>query len=250
MEFIDLFVDEPLGIVTLHRGKVNALNEAVVEQLGECLEDLADEQRVRAVILTGQGSFFSFGFDVPGFMNHSREAFGEFVRSFTSLYLELFTFAKPVVAAINGHAIAGGCMLSTACDYRLMVTGKARIALNEIDFGATVLVGSTEMLKLCVGQRNAESILYSGALFSAEEALELGLVNEATSAEELTAAARNVASELAGKDAAAFQSMKRLLRGPVASDIRAREEDGIAEFLEIWFSESTRRKREKIEIRP
>lgn len=249
MDFVDVFREEPLGIVTLHRGKVNALNEAVVAQLGEGLEGLADDPQVAAVILSGRGSFFSFGFDVPGFMQHPRTAFGEFVRSFTRLYLYLFTFPKPVVAALNGHAIAGGCMLATACDYRLMATGKAKIALNEIAFGATVPAGSVEMLKACVGQRNAGTILYSGAMLSAEEALELGLVDEVASTEELPAAAKNVALDLAEKDGVAFKSMKRLLRGPVAQTIRATEEDSIAEFLDIWYSESTRRQRKKIEIR-
>jgi len=151
----------------------------------------------------------------------------------------LFLFPKPIVAALNGHTIAGGCMLATACDFRLMVTGKAKISLNEITFGAPVLAGSVEMLKYCVGSRNAQSILYSGAMYSAEEAIQLGLVDQVSSEDALTEDAIKVAQELAQKDSSAFRCTKHLLRKPAVEEMIKREKDAILEFVDIWYSEQT-----------
>jgi enoyl-CoA hydratase/carnithine racemase len=231
--------DGEIATVTLSRGKVNALNEPMVEELTKSFEDLATDNEVKSIIFTGTGKFFSFGFDVPEFLNYSKNDFIRYLEKFTNFYTYLFLFPKPVVAALNGHTIAGGCMLATACDFRLMVTGKARISLNEITFGAPVPAGSVEMLKYCAGSRNAQSILYSGAMYSAEEAFQLGLVDQVSSEDALAEDARKVAQELAQKDSSAFRSIKHLLRKPVAEQMIKREKDAILEFVDIWYSEQT-----------
>ena len=114
----------------------------VIDETAGCLQSLAADPDIRAVILTGDGSFFSFGFDIPEFLSHSKESFSSLLKRFTGLYTYLFTYPKPVVAALNGHAVAGGCMLALACDYRIMVSGKAKISSNEIAFGSSVFAGS------------------------------------------------------------------------------------------------------------
>ena len=139
-------------------------------------------------------------------------------------------------------------MLATACDLRLMVTGKARISLNEITFGTPVPAGTLEMLKYCVGSRNAQSIVYSGAMYSAEEALQLGLVDQVSSEDALAEDARKIARELAQKDSSAFRSIKDLLRKPVAEQMIKREKDAILEFVDIWYSEQTWENLRAIEI--
>lgn len=231
--------DGEIATVTLSRGKVNALNEPMVEELTKSFEDLETDNEVRSIIFTGSGKFFSFGFDVPEFLNYSKSDFIRYLEKFTNFYTYLFLFPKPIVAALNGHTIAGGCMLATACDFRLMVTGKAKISLNEITFGSAVLAGSVEMLKYCVGSRNAQSILYSGAMYSAEEACQLGLVDQVSSEDALTEDARKVAQELAQKDSSAFRGIKHLLRKPAAEQMIKREKDAILEFVDIWYSEQT-----------
>jgi enoyl-CoA hydratase/carnithine racemase len=231
--------DGEIAIVTLSRGKVNALNEPMVEELTKSFEDLEADNEVKSIIFTGSGKFFSFGFDVPEFLNYSKSDFIKYLEKFTNFYTYLFLFPKPIVAALNGHTIAGGCMLATACDFRLMVTGKAKISLNEITFGSPVLAGSVEMLRYCVGSRNAQSILYSGAMYSAEEAFELGLVDQVSSEDALAEDARKVAKELAQKDSSAFKSIKHLLRKPAVEEMIKREKDAILEFVDIWYSEQT-----------
>ena len=239
MSFMHVSKDVEIATVTLSRGKVNALNEPMVEEITKSFEDLAIDNEVRSIIFTGSGKFFSFGFDVPEFLSYPKNDFIKYLEKFTNLYTYVFHFPKPIVAALNGHTIAGGCMLATACDFRLMVTGKAKISLNEITFGSPVLAGSVEMLRYCVGSRNAQSILYSGAMYSAEEAIQLGLVDQVSSEDALTEDARKVAQELAQKDSSAFRCTKHLLRKPAVEEMIKREKDAILEFVDIWYSEQT-----------
>ena len=248
MSFIHVSKDGEIATVNLSRGKVNALNEPMVEELTEAFQNLEKDHTVNSVILTGSGKFFSFGFDVPEFLKYSKRDFISYLEKFTNLYTNIFQFPKPVIAALNGHTIAGGCMLATACDYRLMVSGKAKISLNEITFGASVLAGSVEMLRFCVGSKNSQSILYSGAMYSAEEAFALRLVDQLSSEAALAEDARMVALEFAEKDSSAFRSIKLLLRKPVAERMIKREKDSILEFVDIWYSEKTWEKLKEIEI--
>lgn len=237
-----------LAVVTLSRGKVNALNEPMVDELHDCFCGLEQDGDVKAVILTGQGRFFSFGFDIPELMDYSVEDFTRFITKFTGLYTGLFMFPKPVVSSLNGHAMAGGCMLASACDYRIMAEGKAKISLNEIGFASTVLAGSVYMLQACVGHRNAEKILFGGALFTAREALALGLVDQVCDLQDLADMSRRVASDFGSKDHQAFSSIKRLSRDPVASRMRNDEPSSIEAFVKIWYSATVRENLKQIKI--
>ncbi len=237
-----------IAVVALKRGKVNALNEQVIAELDQAFDSLAADPAAQACVLTGHESFFSFGFDVPGFMDHSRDAFSAFLERFTDLYTKLFTFPKPVVAALNGHTVAGGCMLAIACDRRIATEGRSRIALNEVAFGSSVFAGSAAMLQACVGQHNAEQILFSGAMLSPDQALDLGLVDRVVSPADLMPTAEGLADELARGDATAFASIKMLVRRPIAGEMRRREPESIREFVDIWYSEPTRRRLREIRI--
>jgi len=248
MNFVISAKRNSLATVTLQRGKVNALNEPMVEEIADSFRILATDTEVKSIIFTGSGKFFSFGFDVPEFLRYPKNDFIRFIEMFTNLYTYLFQFPKPIVAALNGHTIAGGCMLATACDFRIMASGKGKIALNEITFGAPVFAGSAEMLRFCVGSRNAQSILYSGAMYSAEEACGLGLVDQVSSEDTLLADARKVAQELGAKDSSAFSSIKNLLRKPLAEEMIKHEKDYMLKFADIWYSQTTWEKLKKIKI--
>src|SRR5271166_689574 len=239
MDFVHFSKNDGIAEARLKRGKVNALNEQVVEEIHGCFQRLAADPDVRAVIFTGDGPFFSFGFDIPEFLSYSKESFSQFLNRFTNLYAYLFTYPKPLVAALNGHAVAGGCMLALACDYRIMVSGKAKISLNEIAFGSSVFAGSVAMLKFLVGGKNAQAALYDGTMYSAEMALHLGMIDQVSSQEKLLEDAREVAKRMGGKDAAAFRSIKGLLRAPVAQEMVKEEDASVQEFVRIWYSENT-----------
>jgi enoyl-CoA hydratase/carnithine racemase len=249
MDFVNTTKDNNLAIVRLERGKVHALNDQVVEELHETFNNLVNDDTVKAVILTGTGKFFSFGFDIPGFMDHTPDEFTRFVTRFTDLATYMFLYPRPIIAAINGHAIAGGCILTLTADYRIMIAGKAKISLNEITFGSSIFAGSVEMLKASVGHRNAERILITGDMYSAEEAHEMGLVDQVTSDDKLMDDAKAIALKYSKKEKPAYVSLKNLLRKPVADDIIAREPDSIREFIKIWYSDRTREYLKNVKIR-
>jgi len=242
-------IEGGVALILLGRGKVNALDEPTIEELKERFLELEADDSVRAVVFSGKGKFFSFGFDIPGFLGHSKADFSRFLVKFIDLYTYLFTYPKPVIAALNGHTVAGGLMLALACDRRFMVEGKRKVALNELAFGSSVFAGSVEMLRFAVGNRNAEKILYTGAMYLPEEALRLGLVDEVCSGEELSGKAMAAARELGGKSQPSFRSMKRLLRGPVAEGMRRLDGASVAEFVDIWYSDATWRNLHEIRIR-
>ena len=239
MEYLSTYEQGGIGTLVLNRGKVNALIDETVKEMHNTLYEFQMNPDIKAVIVTGKGKFFSFGFDVPEFLSYSKEEFTDFLIKFTDLYTTMFMYPKPIVAALNGHTIAGGCMLALACDRRIMVSGKARISLNEIDFGSSVFAGSTEMLRFWVGDKNATAILSSGAMYSAEEAEKLGLIDQAVTEENLIPAALDKALELGKKYNPAFAGIKSLLRKSIVENMKSREHKSIAEFVEIWYSDHT-----------
>lgn len=239
MKYVSVEKEDGIGLLKLKRGKVNALTGEVVAEIRQALAAFESDAGVRAVIITGSGKFFSFGFDIPEFLSYSREEFINYLIDFTDLYTCLFTYPKPVAAALNGHTVAGGCMLALACDIRIMASGKAKISLNEIAFGSSVFAGATEMLRFRVGSKNATRILYSGAMYTAEEALKSGLIDEITTSEDLLRVAGEAVSELGDKYAPAFSHIKSLLRAPIAEQMKSRERDSITEFVNIWYSDHT-----------
>ena len=249
MTFVHVESRDDLTTVRLQRGKVNALNEQVVDELSACFRELGADPGVGGILLTGTGKFFSFGFDIPEFLDVPKKDFARYLRKFTGLYRELFVQPQPVVAALNGHTVAGGCMLASACDVRLMVKENARIGLNEIGFGSSVFAGSAELLRFWVGSRRAQEVLYGGSLYTAEQALALGLIGAVVPEGALVEEATKRLSELAGKSSEAFRSIKRVLRSGVAEETERREDASIREFVEIWYSEETRAELEKIQIR-
>lgn len=249
MSFVVSSKSDGIATVRIERGKVNPLNGTVVSELHDVFRGLKLDESVRSVILTGSGSFFSFGFDIPEFLSYSKGEFEGYLDAFTDFYRYLFSFPKPVVAALNGHTFARGCMIAIACDHRLMVDGKAKISLNEIGFGSSVLAGSTAILVYCIGTKKAQEVLYSGQMYSAREALQIGLVDEAVQEELFAVRVLEVAREYAGRDSVAFAGIKNLLREPVSEQIALREKGSIKKFLDIWYSEKTWENLKKITIR-
>lgn len=249
MGFVAKSIDGAVATLTISRGKVNAISETLAEELRKNFEEILNDNGVKAVVLTGQGSFFSFGLDIPEFLNYPKEDFQRFVKKFADLYTYIFSYPKPVIAALNGHTVAGGFMLATACDYRILVTGKARMSLNEITFGSSLFPGSAEMLRYCVGDRKAEIISVTGDMYSAEQAKDMGLVDQVTTEELLGKESMKVASGFASRFGAAFRSIKNLLRSDTAACMRVKDEKYRDEMIDIWYSEETWARLKMIKIR-
>lgn len=182
-------------------------------------------------------------------MSYPKDSFERYVLRYSELIKKIFMFPKPIIAALNGHTIAGGCVLALACDYRIMVSGKAKISLNEMTFGSTLFSSVIETLRYTVGSKKSEHIIYSGKMFSADEALSLGLVDKTVNEDDFISVVTETAQGFAGKHLSAFKSIKKLLKLKTLKKIDREENDSISEFVDIWYSESMRENLKKIEIR-
>lgn len=229
-----------LAEVRLTCGKANALNPRSLAAIASALDE-AEAADARGVVLTGYDRFFSSGLDLVSLYDLDRPAMDAFVREFDRVMLRVFTFPRPVIAAVNGYAVAGGCILALACDARLVSAGAARIGLNEIQLGLAFPASALEIARHAVPAPSLDSVLYGGLLCTPDEALARGLVDGVTDGD-VTAEARAVACRLAEAPAAAFATIKASLKKPALH--RAHETlDPLREaFVAAWFSAEGRRR--------
>ena len=207
-----------VALLRLESGKVNAIGPAFVAALNQLLDGLGD---ANAAVITGQGGAFSAGLDLPGLIDLDRPAMHRFIEEFNALMLRIFELPIPLVAAINGHAIAGGCVLALQADLRIAADRDARIGLNEAQLGIGLPAVVLETLRCQVPASSLAPIALEGRLFSPREALQLGLLHELTPEAELLEKALQRAQALAQLPPAGVRQIKAALRRPVAESIRA-----------------------------
>ena len=185
MEFITYEVEGQIGIITINRPKaLNALNSAVLDELDKTL-DAVDQEAIRCLILTGAGEkSFVAGADI-GEMSTLTKAEGEaFGKKGNDVFRKLETFPIPVIAAVNGFALGGGCEISMSCDIRIC-SENAVFGQPEVGLGITPGFGGTQRLARIVGTGKAKEMIYGARNIKAEEAYRIGLVNNVYPAEEL-----------------------------------------------------------------
>ncbi len=226
------------GIETLRieHGKANALDVELCRGLDAALADA--EGREGPLVLTGTGSMFSAGVDLFRVVDGGRDYIAQFLPALSELFLRLFMLPRPVVAAINGHAIAGGCILACACDYRVMGEGKGRIGLPELAVGVPFPASAIELLRSVTDPVRLHEFLFIGKTYDAREAVAAGLVNEAVRLEEVLDRATAMARDLGSRPAASYRITKHFLRGPAAERIRAAERDR-GELIDAWAAPET-----------
>jgi len=208
--------EQNAGILTLRlaHGKASAMDVELCEGLIRELRE-AEESDARTVILTGTGSIFSAGVDLFRMTNEGAPYVERFFPALRDSLHALFTFPKPIVAAVNGHAIAGGCLLAAACDYRLMSAG--RIGVPELIVGVPFPAIAVEILKFACG-RHAQSLIYSGRTVTPDDAKVAGLIDEVVAPDFLHTRAEVIAHELAAIDSRNFAITKKQLRGDAPPD--------------------------------
>lgn len=228
------------GITTLRlaHGKASALDIELIDALARALaeEEIAES---RAVILTGTGSIFSAGVDLFRVTDGGREYVERFIPALSRAVLELFTFPKPLVVAVNGHAIAGGCVFALAGDYRLMANGNGRIGMPELLVGVPFPPSVVEVVRFAIPPQHLQMLLYTGRTVTAEDALRLGLVDEISDAGALTERATAVANALAGLPATSFALAKRQLRDRTHTHARHYANEFDKSVLEEWAAPET-----------
>ena len=219
MEFITYEVEGQIGIITINRPKaLNALNSAVLDELDKTL-DAVDQEAIRCLILTGAGEkSFVAGADI-GEMSTLTKAEGEaFGKKGNDVFRKLETFPIPVIAAVNGFALGGGCEISMSCDIRIC-SENAVFGQPEVGLGITPGFGGTQRLARIVGTDKAKEMIYGARNIKAEEAYRIGLVNNVYPAEELMPAAKKLASTIARNAPIAVRNCKRAINEGIQVDM-------------------------------
>ena len=175
---VELTIDESVGVITINNPPVNALTLDVREQLKQVLQEVEGSNEIRALVITGAGpKFFVAGADIKDFPKQMESG----PRENATIYKEMFTYLEetpmPVIAALNGLALGGGCELVLACDLRI-ADEKVKLGLPEVTLGLIPGLGGTQRLARLIGQSKAKELLFTGTIISAEEALRIGLVNQ------------------------------------------------------------------------
>jgi enoyl-CoA hydratase/carnithine racemase len=231
----------PVATMRLNRGTANPLNMEIVRDLSLSIARVRDRADIRCLILTSTSEkFFSIGFDIPQLIGASESEFAAFFHEFNRMCLTLYSLPKPTVAAITGHAVAGGCILSLCCDYRFIAAGRKLIGLNEIKLGVPLPYVADCVLRSLVGFRNARDIVDTGEFYLPDAALKLGLVDAVVSPDQLLTLSTDKAKLLGGMPGRAFELIKRDRVQGVEKEIRAKLEEKEQSFIECWYSEPAR----------
>jgi enoyl-CoA hydratase len=230
---IDVTIDDGIATLTIRHGKANALDIALCSELAACFDDLRAAD-VRAVVMTGQGRIFSAGVDLLQVTSGGADYVRRFLPTLHRLYDAVFFHPRPVVAAINGHAIAGGCVLACCADRRIMARGGGRMGITELLVGVPFPALAFEIVRFAVPQRHLPEFAYGGASYDVDAALARGWIDEAVEPEALVERAVAAARTLAALSPAAFAQTKKQLRQDVAERFARSGATTDAAVTDIW----------------
>ncbi|MCH2180742.1 MAG: enoyl-CoA hydratase/isomerase family protein [Mariniblastus sp.] len=229
---------DPVARLVMNHGKVNVMDIEFCRELIQHLEALESDS-CQALILSGNERVFSAGIDLKRWLAEDEDYIEPFLMELERVMERIFLFPKPVIAVIEGHAVAGGCMMAAACDFRL-IAPQARIGIPELRVGVPLPMMAIEIMRFVANTKDFQDVVNAGRMFEGREAVAAGLANEVVSSENLFERAGQVARELSAIPAAAFRMTKQQSRAPVMRQVMQNREAFFAEFLDIWRSPVTR----------
>jgi len=241
MEYIITEDRDQVVILKLAHDDTNPLNAELIQELAEELRRVKANPEVSGLVLgSTNDKFFSIGFDIPNLYELSRNDFAVFYHAFNSFCLELYTLPKPTVAAITGHAVAGGCILALCCDYRFIADGRKLMGLNEIKLGVPVPYPADRILRQTIGNRDARNVLESGEFYNPNELLHFGMVDEILPLGQVIPMSIEKTRSLGDLPQGAFAAIKQNRVEAVEAQIKARLDEKEALFLDCWNRQESR----------
>lgn len=240
MNTIDVTIKDRLAIITLNRGKSNSLNREMVTELTDMLHNIETDSNIGGVMITGKDHFFSAGLDLIELYNYNEDEAKTFWHLFLNFVAKITAFKKPLIAAVNGHSPAGGCVIALACDARVMAEGKYIIGLNEVPVGIIVPNSIFNLYSFWLGKANATRSLLEGKLFQPEEALAIGLVDELVKPESILTAAERKARKYMAYESNTWSQSKVNIRKDLIASTNADQSADLEIMLKQWWSPSTR----------
>ncbi len=233
-------IEEDRGVVhvVLDHG-ANAVDRALLDALRREVAALVKAGAPPLLLESSHPRIFSPGWDVKELMDADEPAIAAFLADFSGLVTELFAYPGPTAAAVGGHAIAGGCELAVACDFRIMAAGPARIGLSEVNLGVPVPAASLCMLQARLAPRAVEELVFHGDGCTAQRAHELGIVQRVVVDRGVSEVAEHELRTQLAKSPRAFRTIKRTLYEPAWEDCRRAIDAGAEDFLRCWFDDQT-----------
>lgn len=239
---IDVKFDDGIAVVTLGHGKANALDIEFCEALTALFGQLRAKAEVKAVVLTGTAAMFSAGVDLKRLSAGGADYVTRFLPTLHALYDAVFFFPKPVIAAINGHAIAGGAVLAACADRRVMAVGAGKIGITELQVGVPLPALAFEIVRAAVPARYLSEFALGAGTYVTAEALAKGWVDEVVDGWELMPRALRLAKLHAGMSPEAFAQTKAQIRQPVADAVATHGNVTDEAVTAIWTQEATLRR--------
>ena len=232
-------------IVTLNRGKVNAINHEMVKELRQTFRELQDDPEVKGVILTGQPHYFSAGLDLIELIRYNQSQINDFFGEFGTLYQELVRFPKPLISAISGHAPAGGCVLAVTCDNRYMANGDQYvIGLNEVAVNIQISQDLVDAYAFWMGEGLANRYILEGKLLSGQEAVSAGLIDTLLPLEQVLGHAELKMQQYMKADQEIWINTKKKLRKHWLDKLDKDAGNSLKEAASLWWKPEIRAKME------
>ena len=222
----------------LNRPPANAFNPDLARELTEQVR-LAPSAGAEAIVISGTPGMFTGGLDVPELLTLGRVDIHAFWEAFYEMLNEVAACDVPVVAAITGHSPAAGTVLVAFCDHRVMAEGRFKIGMNEVQVGLSVPPILQYAMKRLTGARRGDALLIAGALISPSEALEVGLVDQVVSEDEVVATAISWAEKTIALPPAAMRETRRLARADLVAQFAQLSGADYDEMTDTWFSDET-----------
>jgi len=219
-EFVRLEVSDGIGTIRLDRPPMNALNASMQEELRAAANAAATDPEVRAVVVYGGEKVFAAGVDIKEMLDMSYVDMSVRAEALTGAFDAVARIPKPVVAAVTGYALGGGCELALACDWRVAASD-AKLGQPEINLGIIPGAGGTQRLPRLIGPARAKDLIMSGRMVAADEALEIGLVDKVVPAQEVYPAAVELVQRYANGPAQALRAAKIAIDAGLDRDLAA-----------------------------
>lgn len=216
---LSLTKDGNVAILAINRpNAMNALNTELLLELDMALENLNKDSEIFVIILTGEGKAFVAGADISEMKDKTPEAARSFGMLGSKIFRRLELMEKPVIAAVNGYALGGGCELAISCD--IIIAGeKAKFGQPEVGLGITPGFAGTQRLPRIVGIKKAKELIFTGGMIGAQEAEKIGLVNRVVPQEELMTTAMEMAKTIASKGQIAVRYAKAAINRGIETDM-------------------------------
>jgi len=235
---IDVRKHDDVTVLELAHGKANALDLELCRRVADVLDDL-ERDGAPAIVITGRGRIFSAGVDLKRLLDGGADYAREFVPVLTDALRGIFEYPGPVVAAINGHAVAGGCVLASAADRRIMSDSGGRVGIPELRVGVPFPASAIEIMRSTLAPSRLRALVYGGITLDARSAVDWGLIDQIVPAESLLETAVAAAADLARIPAGAFSVSKAQIRLPALERMDIADTVAGEQVMELWTAPAT-----------